>query len=206
MANEIKIKQANFSSIEEKQHPVSKADTPLVEGNEQPHLKGCSSKVGNENTTPNSPLIEGCPKDGVLPTAPTKPITINNISIKPNPITLLPYNVNLKDRAKALRKARNLSEVLFWMQVTKGNFYNIDFDRQRVIGNYIVDFYIKQLGLVIEIDGASHDGKEVYDKHREDFLVSLGLKVYRISVYNIMHNIHFTMVHLENYIIEQYSV
>ncbi len=134
------------------------------------------------------------------------PITICNIAIKPKPITQLPYNANLKDRAKALRQARNLPEVLFWMQVTKGNFHNIDFDRQRIIGNYIVDFYVKQLGLVIEIDGASHNNKEVYDRHRKEFLVSLGLKVYRIPVYNIMHDIHFVMIDLENYIISEYTM
>lgn len=71
------------------------------------------------------------------------------------------------------------------MQVTKGGFHKIDFDRQRVIGSYIVDFYIKRLGLVIEIDGSSHVGKEEYDLEREDYLRSLGLKIYRIEVSDV---------------------
>jgi len=54
-------------------------------------------------------------------------------------------------------------------------FHRIDFDRQRVIGNFIVDFYVKALGLVIEIDGSSHIGKEDYDKQRQNYLESLGL-------------------------------
>ena len=87
-------------------------------------------------------------------------LTINETLIKFTPILELPYNPALKERAKKLRQARNLPEVLFWMQVTKGGFYKLDFDRQRVIGNYIVDFYIKKIGLVIEIDGSSHEGKE----------------------------------------------
>ncbi len=84
-----------------------------------------------------------------------KPITIDGIAITPCPKTSFPYNPKFIERAKALRYAQNLPEVLFWMQVTNGRFHQLDFDRQRIIGNYIVDFYIKQLGLVIAIDGES---------------------------------------------------
>ena len=84
---------------------------------------------------------------------------INNQPIFSNYIKNLPCNIQLKSRARALRKAGVLSEVIFWLQVHKGMFWKIDFDRQRIIGNYIVDFYIKTLGLIIEIDGASHNDK-----------------------------------------------
>ena len=45
-------------------------------------------------------------------------IIIENVEIKQFPNYILPANPNLKVRAKALRQARNLPEVLFWMQVT----------------------------------------------------------------------------------------
>ncbi|KQM66507.1 DNA methylase [Pedobacter sp. Leaf216] len=118
----------------------------------------------------------------------------------------LPYQPRLKERAKLLRQAGNLSEVLFWMQVTKKRFHKIDFDRQRIIGNYIVDFYVKKLGLVIEIDGSSHDEKQDYDKKREDYLISLGLKVYRITVEDVMNNMEFVIVGLEEYITKAYRI
>jgi very-short-patch-repair endonuclease len=165
-------------------------------------------------TGSNSPLPEGCPQDGVLFNTPTQNNTaltksiqlkIRDIILVQNPITQLPYNPNLKLRARKLRQAENLSEVLFWTQVTKGNFHKIDFDRQRVIGNYIVDFYIKKLGLVIEIDGSSHDNKIEYDKVREEYLIGLGLKVYRISVSDIMSKIPMVMAALEDYIVEHYG-
>lgn len=135
----------------------------------------------------------------------TKVLKIHNTIINTTPVTILPYNAQLKPRAKELRQARNLPEVLFWMQVTKGGFHQIDFDRQRVIGNYIVDFYIKHLGLIIEIDGTSHDLKVDYDKIREDYLISLGLKVYRIKVNDIMNKLTTVMAALEDYIIEYYG-
>ncbi|MDP3352202.1 MAG: type ISP restriction/modification enzyme, partial [Flavobacteriaceae bacterium] len=158
----------------------------------------------------NSPPLEGCPQGGVVPYITTQDPIIPDILIKNNAIFFnsileLPYNIKLKSRAKELRQAENLSEVLFWMQVTKNQFYKIDFDRQRIIGNYIVDFYVKKLGLVIEIDGSSHNSKEEYDKLREEYLLSLGLKMYRIPVIEVLQNIKSVMRDLEVFIIENYG-
>ena len=130
---------------------------------------------------------------------------INNQPIYRNFIENLPYNIKLKTRSRALRKAGVLSEVIFWLQVHKGIFWKLDFDRQRIIGNYIVDFYIKTIGLVIEIDGSSHDDKEEYDQKREDYLISLGLKVYRISDFSVKHDLNNVMMELEKYIIEEFG-
>jgi very-short-patch-repair endonuclease len=130
---------------------------------------------------------------------------INGLPVYRNFIENLPYNIKLKSRARALRKAGVLSEVIFWLQVHKEIFWKIDFDRQRIIGNYIVDFYVKTLGLVIEIDGSSHNSKEAYDKKREDYLVSLGLEVYKISDLRVKHDLNNVMLELENYIIEKFG-
>ena len=165
----------------------------------------------------NSHHLEGCPKGGVVNSGITTPIpsinfqqsldyfTINNIIINHHKIIELPYNPKLKERAKELRKAKNLSEVLFWTQVNKKQFHEIDFDRQRIIGNYIVDFYVKKLGLIIEIDGTSHDEKVEYDSKRENYLKSLNLKIYRIPVDDILNHLSTAMQALENFIIENYS-
>jgi len=155
--------------------------------------------------TQHSPLSEGCPQDGVLKKNLQNEIVVNGTTLTAIPITDLPYQPRLKERAKALRQAGNLPEVLFWMQVTKKRFHKIDFDRQRIIGNYIVDFYIKRLGLVIEIDGCSHDDKQVYDKLREEYLISLGLKIYRITVDDVMKQMDFVIMGLEEYIIREYG-
>ena len=153
----------------------------------------------------NSPPPEGCPQDGVVNNLNQQIHFINKIPIQQNPILELPYNPKLKERAQELRQAENLSEVLFWMQVTKGGFHKIDFDRQRIIGNYIVDFYVKKLGLVIEIDGPSHDSKEKYDAVREAYLISLGLKIYHIPVVEVLQNMKVVMKNLELFIIKEYG-
>ncbi|UJH91758.1 endonuclease domain-containing protein [Antarcticibacterium sp. 1MA-6-2] len=105
----------------------------------------------------------------------------------------------------ALRKAGNLPEVIFWKQVHRRKFYKIDFDRQKIIGNYIVDFYVKSLSLIIEIDGSSHKGKELYDARREKYLLKLGLKIFRIPTTRIKFDIHNVMRELEEFIIKHYS-
>ncbi|KIC61190.1 DNA methylase [Chryseobacterium taiwanense] len=117
----------------------------------------------------------------------------------------LPYNPKLKPLLNGKRKAGILSEVLFWKQVRARSFHRIDFDRQRIIGNYIVDFYAKTLGLVIEIDGWSHDNKGSYDIERQKYLESFGLNVFRITDFDIKNNLSVVMKDLENFIIEHYS-
>lgn len=129
---------------------------------------------------------------------------INGIPIRKNFVENLPFNPDLKQLLKGKRKAGILSEVLFWKQVRARSFHNIDFDRQRIIGNYIVDFYVKRLGLVIEIDGLSHEFKKEYDTMRDIYLQSLGLYVFRIPDFDIRNSITLVMKDLEEFIIEKY--
>ncbi|ORU66158.1 endonuclease domain-containing protein, partial [Francisella tularensis] len=102
---------------------------------------------------------------------------------------ILPYNPKLKDRAKELRKAGILSEVLLWQELKSRKFLNLDFNRQKVIGNYIVDFYCDDLRLVIEIDGSSHDDKQEYDSIRDLYLLGLDLKVLHIQDIDVKNNL-----------------
>lgn len=130
---------------------------------------------------------------------------INGIEIFRRKIEVLPRNKELLNRSRNLRKGYVLSEVIFWKQVRNKEFHQIDFDRKKIIGNYIVDFYIKSLGVVVEIDGTSHNDKEEYDEKRQQFLESLDLVVYRISDYRIKNDLGNVMKELEDFIIEKFS-
>ena len=130
---------------------------------------------------------------------------INGIEIFRRKIEVLPKNKELLNRSRSLRKGYVLSEVVFWKQVRNKEFHQIDFDRQKIIGNYIVDFYIKSLGVVLEIDGSSHNDKEEYDEKRQLFLESLDLVVYRISDNRIKNDLGNVMKELEDFIIEKFS-
>jgi very-short-patch-repair endonuclease len=129
---------------------------------------------------------------------------INQIPIRLNFVSNLPYNVSLKKRARALRKGYNYAEVVFWKQVRNKQFWNIDFDRQRIIGNYIVDFYVKKLGVIVEIDGESHNNKEAYDAKRALFLESLGLVIFKTTNYSVLHDLDYVMKELARFIVERF--
>jgi very-short-patch-repair endonuclease len=157
----------------------------------------------------NSPPMEGWSETGVEISKNNNEkiilTTINKIPIYRNFVENLPHNSALKQLARSKRKAGILSEVLFWMQVHKRNFHKIDFDRQRIIGNYIVDFYVKALGLVVEVDGSSHDNKQEYDAERQAYLESYGLKVFRCTDLDVKQHINYVFEALEDFIIKHYG-
>ena len=57
---------------------------------------------------------------------------------------IIPYNPALKQRAKELRKNSTLTEIMMWDEMKKMKVRGYDFDRQKPIDNYIVDFYCKE--------------------------------------------------------------
>ena len=68
----------------------------------------------------------------------------------------LPYNKNLKEFSRDLRSHSTLSEILLWQKLRASQFRGYAFNRQKLLGNYIVDFYCRKMNLVIEVDGNSH--------------------------------------------------
>ena len=71
---------------------------------------------------------------------------------------------------------------------------------RRRIWNSII-FYIKKLGIVIEIDGVSHNEKLEEDEIRDNYLKSLGLTVIRYSDLDVKHNLDNVIQDLKNQII-----
>ena len=101
----------------------------------------------------------------------------------------LPYNKDLKERARKLRKEMTPAEKKLWHEYLRHSNYN--FLRQKVIGNFIVDFYCSELGLVIEIDGETHIEKKdiLYDNNRTEYLEKQRLKVLRFWNYDILEGL-----------------
>lgn len=119
----------------------------------------------------------------------------------------IPYNKNLKDFSRKLRNNQTLGETLLWMELQKKQMRGYQFNRQKPLGNYIVDFYCKKLSLVIEIDGGSHDFEEIMvkDIERQRILEELGLKFLRFSEMDVrrkmdevLMKIDMTIENLEN--------
>ena len=86
-----------------------------------------------------------------------------------------------------------------WQQLRKQKFKNMDFDRQKIIGNYIVDFYCVSCRVVIEIDGSSHDEKYEYDRERDAYLEGLGLTVIHVLAADVLNRLGEVMVMLSDH-------
>ena len=99
------------------------------------------------------------------------------------------HNASLTDRARFLRKNMTKEERRLWYGFLRN--YPIRFLRQKVIDNYIVDFYCHNARLIIELDGSQHyDVKGmVYDANRTDHLQSKGLLVVRIPNNEVNQNL-----------------
>ena len=113
---------------------------------------------------------------------------------------IIPYNPDLNELAKELRRNMTLSEVLLWNELKQKRIMGYDFDRQRPIGNYIVDFYCKELSLAIEIDGDTHIYRYDYDEERQRSLEKLGVKFLRFEDIEVKKNIMNVLKVIENWI------
>ena len=90
-------------------------------------------------------------------------------------------NPKLKPAAQKLRKDMTREERHLWYDFLKTLPVNVN--RQKVIGPYIVDFYISRAKIVIELDGSQHYEPEHrrMDLARDEYLAALGLQVLRYS-------------------------
>ena len=119
------------------------------------------------------------------------------------PRKIIPYNPVLKDRARQLRKNMTLAEVLLWKRIKGKQLRGYDFDRQRPIDEYIVDFFCKDLQLAIEVDGRSHDFKEESDQRRQKRLESLGIRVLRFWDVDVKNNLGDVVQRIEEWMDRQ---
>ncbi len=111
----------------------------------------------------------------------------------------LPYNPKLKERARELRKNMTKPEMKIWFDFLKNWKYTVL--RQRPIDHFIVDFYCKELSLVIEIDWESHheNWAPEYDTERTNVLKWYDLKILRFTNDEIMKNFSWVCEILNKY-------
>jgi very-short-patch-repair endonuclease len=103
----------------------------------------------------------------------------------------LPYNPDLVERARELRRNMTPAERQLWEYLKHAPYR---FLRQRPIDHFIVDFYCPALRLVIQVDGEQHYTEEgkAYDAERDTILQSYGLRVVRFHNEEVLH--HFESV------------
>jgi very-short-patch-repair endonuclease len=100
------------------------------------------------------------------------------------------YSKVLKPLASQLRKDSTQTDIRLWWELLSGKrLGGFGFLRQRAISNYIVDFMGKELKLVIEVDGYSHNFKTEEDEKRDKHLKKLGFTGMRFSDQEVMKDL-----------------
>ena len=118
------------------------------------------------------------------------------------------YVHHLVEKAKQLRQTMTKAEACLWRKIKNRQLLGVDFDRQRPIYKYIVDFYSRSLSLAIEIDGKSHDFEEskVYDDHRQKELENFGIHFLRFTDQEVLKNIEGVFKAIENWVLENRGI
>lgn len=113
------------------------------------------------------------------------------------------YNPKLKELARKLRQNMTFSEVKLWNEIKNGLLMGYDFDRQRPIGNYIVDFFCKDLQLAIEVDGITHLDEKVIEKDeiRQEELESMGICFLRFDALLVVDKVEVAVSEIREWIV-----
>ena len=94
-------------------------------------------------------------------------------------------------RARTLRRQMTDAEIILWSSLRRNKMHGRKFRRQHPIGPYFADFACVSLGLVIELDGATHSSAEeiAHDLKRERILRHHGFRVLRFRNDAIYRNL-----------------
>ena len=92
------------------------------------------------------------------------------------------------ERSKELRAHMSLPERMLWSRL-RGKQLGFVVRRQYAHGPYIMDFYVHELKLCIEIDGAGHELREREDATRNRYMEDYGITTIRIPAQSVLANV-----------------
>lgn len=108
-------------------------------------------------------------------------VTIRRSKPRPSP--------HAQGAVKKLRREMTFPERLLWSRLRAGRLHHLRFRRQHPMGRYVVDFYCASANLIIELDGHSHDGRLAEDQQREQELIAMGYRVFRVTHNDVIRNL-----------------
>ena len=116
----------------------------------------------------------------------------------------MPYKHQNVSHARRLRREMTPWERKLWYCFLKA--YPIKFQRQKPIGEYIVDFYCASAKLAVELDGGGHYTPEEQEKdqHRTKQIENQGVQVIRFCNIDVDHNFYQVCSVIDNCVQENY--
>jgi very-short-patch-repair endonuclease len=100
-----------------------------------------------------------------------------------------PKHPMMLDRARGLRHKGTPPEQLLWSVLRSRQLAGLKFRRQEVIGEYIVDFCGREVKLIVELDGSSHEDKLESDTIRSRCLTDQGYQVLRVTNRDVIEDL-----------------
>ncbi|MFC1597454.1 endonuclease domain-containing protein [Planctomycetota bacterium] len=101
------------------------------------------------------------------------------------PQKVRPNHPMMIDRARKLRHESTPPEQILWSVLRGRRLAGLKFRRQEPIGPYVVDFCCRQLKLIVELDGMSHDETGELDEVRSRWLEEQGYRVLRVTNWDV---------------------
>ena len=104
-----------------------------------------------------------------------------------------------RDYARNLRHRQTDAERRLWSRLRDRRLVGAKFARQVPIGPYIVDFCCRELKLIVELDGHSHDVQPERDVWRDRYLAEEGYRVLHFTNADVLGNVEgvVTAIQLE---------
>ena len=102
------------------------------------------------------------------------------------------YNKNSeKEKRRKLRQDIVKAEKIIWDKIRNRQIEDCKFRRQYSVDKFVIDFYSPILKIAIEIDGESHfkEGAAEYDRERQMYIESLGIKFIRFTNNDVYDNL-----------------
>jgi|SRR6476469_3932664 len=98
-------------------------------------------------------------------------------------MTQLYNRTSEKAKRQQLRRNRTKAEFIIWQKLKGKQLEGYKFRSQYSVGSFVIDFYCTELKLAIEIDGDSHfeEGAQEYDRERQAFIESVGIRFLRFT-------------------------
>jgi very-short-patch-repair endonuclease len=83
------------------------------------------------------------------------------------------------------------SEKLLWSRIRRKQLKGAQFYRQKIVGDYIVDFYCPSARIIVEVDGGQHfeQAAKLRDHQRDKYLSRLGFRVLRFPSWEVMKDV-----------------
>lgn len=90
----------------------------------------------------------------------------------------------LRQRMFKLNSSKFKSEIWFRNLLSQFNYNGVVFTNYPILNRFFADFYFKDLHLVVEIDGSSHNESKDYDYRRDELFLKRGLKTVRLKSFD----------------------